>query len=340
MKDNLDLMERNEMNINSKGGTEITSAQIYDGDIPREVLEQFQIVPSRIRELKSDKIRIYHAHDLAMDPEVQKLKDADMRDKFHHMVFSSEWQYQQYRDYLGIPYVSKHSVIEPGIEPNKLDWEMKDQAQRINLVYTSTPQRGLEILIPVFAELAKKDENIHLHVFSSFKIYGWDDADKNYQGIYDQIQAHPQMTYHGYVPHDELQLHLQGCHIHAYPAVWMETSCRAITEAASAGCMCIHPNFGALPYTGGGMHFTYQGDQDRGKHSAIFYNELALAITRWRDSRDSIIGYLKYVKNYTDQRFNVKKIKFEWSQLFGQLLSEYPDARSRDLPSAMFRYRV
>ena len=55
--------ERNELNKNSKGGTERMMEGLYSRIDP-ELMSKFQIIPSRVRELQNDKIRIYWLHDL------------------------------------------------------------------------------------------------------------------------------------------------------------------------------------------------------------------------------------------------------------------------------------
>ena len=92
-------------------------------------------------------------------------------------------------------------------------------------------------------------DNVHLDVFSSFNAYGWAERDEPYQELFDKIEAHPQMTYHGFKPNNIVRNALQKAHIFAYPSIWMETSCIALMEAMSAGLMCVHPNLAALPET-------------------------------------------------------------------------------------------
>ena len=47
LKDNFDLMETNEIsNSNAAGGTELYMRFLYNGNIPRHLLENVQIVPS------------------------------------------------------------------------------------------------------------------------------------------------------------------------------------------------------------------------------------------------------------------------------------------------------
>ena len=52
MMNNYDLLETNEVSAKANGGTELMLRSVYNGTIPRELLEQFQIIPSRPRELK------------------------------------------------------------------------------------------------------------------------------------------------------------------------------------------------------------------------------------------------------------------------------------------------
>ena len=133
------------------------------------MLENFQIICSRERQLEEDKIRIFWCHDLPEDPESAKFRDSNWRDKYHKFVFISNWQYQRYQLMHGLPHNTKSIILESGIEPAPETCVQKPDG-KIHIVYTSTPQRGLEILVPVFEHLAESNPDIHLDVFSSFKI--------------------------------------------------------------------------------------------------------------------------------------------------------------------------
>jgi UDP-glucose:(glucosyl)LPS alpha-1,2-glucosyltransferase len=333
--------EENEISVNANGGTEIAKrklAQIIDP----ELLQDTQIICSRIRELDPSKIRIFWCHDLPEDPESSKLKDKSYRDQFHHFVFISDWQYQQYRTILGFPYSENCTVIESGFEPIESNIDTKFDSDRTVFTYTSTPQRGLGILVPVFDALAQKypDDDIHLEVFSSFKIYGWDDADKQFEPLYDQIRSHPMMTYRGFVDNETLKKFLaEEAHIFAYPCTWVETSCRAMLESMSAGLACVHPNYGALPETSGGLNFMYQGDSDIQRHARIFFNELDQVYSRIKTNRKEMASYLKYVKNYTDHRYNITRIKQQWENLLTNLHEKY-SIEERKLPTPTFSYKT
>ena len=193
-----------------------------------------------MHELEEDKIRILWCHDLAGDPEAEGSLSNKGWSKFHRLVFVSHWQQQQFIEKYGIPR-ERTVVIKNAIDPIEVDLEKKfqefDQHDTINLVYSTTPHRGLAILVPVFENLLKSHDDIHLHVFSSFKIYGWEERDTHFQPLYDRIEDNEHMTYHGSVPNAELRQELTRMHIHAYPSMWLETSCVSLIEAMSAGLM-------------------------------------------------------------------------------------------------------
>jgi UDP-glucose:(glucosyl)LPS alpha-1,2-glucosyltransferase len=326
MTNNHDLLEKNEVNANAFGGTELMLRSIYDGDIPRDLLQNFQIIPSRVRDLIGDKIRVMNVHDLPEDPESARFNDPQFRANFHKFVFVSNWQYSRFQYVLGMPYSDKDIVIENGVAPIEADWEAKLNSDTIRLVYASTPQRGLELLVPVFEKLAETHKNIHLDVYSSFKIYGWEDADANFAPLYDRIKAHPQMTYKGFTDNKTLKEELGKAHILAYPSIWMETGCRVLMESMSAGLTCVHPNYGALSETSGGLTFMYHGDADPNRHASIFAANLNFVIEKYSDleSRARLMDVARGVKQYADARFNLGSIKNKWTALLNDLMGEYP----------------
>jgi len=336
------MFEENEISKNANGGTEIAKRKLA-AIIDPNLLENFQIISSRVRELDFKKIRIFWANDLPEDPESKKFKNQEFKDSFHKFVFISNWQYQRYQLIHGFPYDDKSIILESGIEPafgalSAEDiFEFKDK-EKIRLVYTSTPQRGLEILVPVFEKLCEKIDNIHLDVFSSFKIYGWDETDKQYEPLYDRIRKHPNMTYHGFVPNEQLKDHLNKCHVFAYPCTWIETSCRAMLEAMSAGLVCVHPNYGALPETSGSLNIMYHGDQDMNKHAQVFGNHLAAAISFVKNNEHKHI--VKFNKAFVDSRYSILRIKSQWEVMLKDLLEKYPTEESRQKPKKMFVYRT
>jgi len=326
--------EENEISEKSQGGTEAVKRELAKR-LPAGLTDDFQIICSRVRKIEEDKIRVYWLHDLPEDPETNHLRELNSRNRFHKLSFIGNWQYNRYQLVCGMPYEQSSVVIETPIDP--INFEQKS-FEKIRLVYTSTPQRGLALLVPVFEKLAEKYKNIHLDVFSSFKIYGWEDTDKQFEPLYERIRKHPQMTYHGFVPNDTVREHLKNSHILAYPSIWLECNSRSVVEAMSAGLLCVHPNYGGLSDTSGGLNFMYQGDQDPQKHANIFYHALNNAIQTV--SQEQTQNYLKLVKMYADTRFNWSRIVNNWTDVLLSLKEQYPTVESRRLPQEMFVYQA
>lgn len=334
--------EENEISKNAHGGTEITKRSLAK-NIPEDLQKEFQIIPSRVRELNPDKIRVYWCHDLPEDPECRVLADFNSRNRFHGLSFVSNWQLNDFVTKLRLPMSNAISVIGNPIDPIEFIEKPKD---KINLIYFSTPQRGLEILVPVFEELAKRYDNIHLNVFSSFKIYGWEEADKNFEPLFERIRQHPQMSYHGFSDQSIIKEHLQKSHILAYPSIWKETSCRVLMESMSAGLVCVHPNLAALPETSGGLTTMYQFSEDHAEHANTFAHYLDHAINLVQNEYilgknvDSFNNYLNFTKRYIDNRFNISNIAGQWEYMMKELLEKYPNSDSRKIPGEMFVYNT
>ena len=273
-----DVVE-SELSANSIGGTEMMRQRLLD-NVNRELLEGFAIHFSRPRDIPTDVKNIMYCHDLAGDPENKVLLDGGW-EKFEHLVFVSNWQRDQYIMRFGIPY-SKCSVIPNAIE-TRYDIEDKEKSSTIRFVYHTTPHRGLELVYPIIDALSKEYRNIHLDVYSSFAIYGWPQRDDPYVDLFTKIHNHPNMTYHGSIPNEDVIEALKKSHIFLYPNIWQETSCIALIEAIRCSLLCIHPNYGALPETAANATVMYDYNEDPATHA-----NLAYAITK---------GVLEQIKN-------------------------------------------
>ena len=314
---NFDLMERNEVNKDSKGGTELLQERLYGGDIPRELLEKVQIVFSRARDLDPDKKKIYYCHDLPEDPESSRLSDPMYRKKFDKFVFVSNWQMEKYNEVRGVEY-NRSTVIKNSIVP--IDTTKRTKSDKIRLIYHTTPHRGLQLLVPAFVELCKRHDDITLDVYSSFKIYGWEQRDAQYQELFDICRNHPNIKYHGTVSNDEIREALLSADILAYPSIWKETSCLSLIEAMSAGLLCIHPNLAALSETSMGLTWMYQWNEDANAHAGGFMQVLHQGIEVMRNQREAIEADLKLQKIQVDRVHGWNNKANEWKALLESII--------------------
>lgn len=297
----------------AQGGTELMNKALYER-VDNDLLEQFNIIKSRVRNVSEDKKNILWLHDLWSDPEAQHLKDPQSRARFERLVFVSNWQLGTYNLALGVPY-QESFVLKNAIDPIPMVEKSKDQ---IRLIYHTTPHRGLQILIPVMKKLAEiHGDAIHLDVYSSFEAYGWAERDEPYLDLFKIAEEHPNMTYHGFQPNDVVRKALQESHIYAYPSIWQETSAISVIEAMSAGCEVVCPNLAALPETCANFATMYQFSEDMNFHANVFANNLNQAILRYRD--DDNQTKLKIQKNYADNFYNWEVRAAEWTGLLQAL---------------------
>jgi glycosyltransferase involved in cell wall biosynthesis len=223
---------------------------------------------------------------------------------------------EQYAEKRGVPYADS-VVIKNSIIP--LESSKRKKSDKIRLVYTSTPHRGLQILIPVFLELVKQHPDLELNVYSSFKLYGWEERDAQYEELYEICRNHPNIKYHGTVSNEEVREGLLNADIFAYPSIWKETSCLCLIEAMSAGLLCIHPNLAALPETGMGLTWMYQWNEDIQAHAQSFYAVLAQGIDVMKNQREAIKADLALQKLQVDRVHSWEHKSQEWTALLQSL---------------------
>jgi len=305
----------NESSKNAMGGTELMAHRMIKYLDP-ELLKDFQIIHSRVRELRPDLKKILVCHDLHNDPEVGKLAEPEYRKNFDKIVFVSNWQAQMYNASLGIPY-DEFVVIPNAIEPFE-DVE-KDFSGTIKLIYHTTPHRGLELLVPAFKELSKNFD-IHLDVFSSFKMYGWEQRDQPYEKLFDTIRSLPNATYHGYQPNDVIREKLKETHIFAYPCIWPETSCLAAIEALCAGNLMVHPNLAALPETCEHGTMMYQFNEDPNKHIRQFFVSLHGTLEAIKNQPDIAKTVALNGKRHYNNVYKWDNIASRWNALLRSFL--------------------
>jgi glycosyltransferase involved in cell wall biosynthesis len=308
----------NEFSAKSSGGTEIMAREL-ERRLRPELLDRFQIIPARVRELDLARIRVLWLHNTAVDPEARSaLTDGGWR-RFHRLAFVSHHQMQSFIAAYGIPW-ERCAVLPNAIVPIP---RHAKPPQPIRLIYTSTPQRGLDILHAVFCRLAEKHQDIELEVFSSFKLYGWDDADAQFQPLFDRLKEHPRIRWHGARPNQEVREALQRCHIFAYPSIWEETSGLVLMEAMSAGLLCVHPNYGALYETAAALTMMYQWSADRNAHASLFARRLDEAIVLLKAEPERARRATALQADYANHVFDWDRRAAEWETFLRELALQY-----------------
>jgi glycosyltransferase involved in cell wall biosynthesis len=307
-------VEKNELNAKARGGTELMQERLANS-LPPVLLSRFQIIPSRVREIDPNRIPLLWLHDLPNDPESQHLKDPVLRSRFKKIIAVSDWQMQMYNMVLGVPY-RESVVIKNAITP--IDIKEKEFDGTVRIIYHTTPHRGLELLVPVFEQLAERYDNVILDVFSSFSIYGWSQRDAPYDHLFERCRNHPKINYHGAVSNERIREELRRSHIFGYPSIWPETSCLAAIEAMSAMNLVVAPNYAALSETCAGYANMYQWSEDMNEHANRFYQVLAATVEEYT-KKGPDVNRLALQKNYYDTVYNWNNRAIQWRALLESL---------------------
>mgnify|MGYP001422259333 CR=1 FL=1 len=193
--------------------------------------------------IEKDKINILWMQHFVNQEEVKNLESKDYVNKLDHIVFNSNWNFEKFQYQFKIP-ESKSIVIKNAIENIA---PSKKPTDKINLIYHTTPWRGLVHLLKIFKNLNL--QNVELNICSSTIIYGkkFDSIlGKQYENIFRECKNTKNVNYLGFVENNKIINLLKSMHIYAFPSVWPETSCISAIEAMAAGCEIVSSNLGAL----------------------------------------------------------------------------------------------
>lgn len=228
-------------------------------------------------------------------------------------VYVSHWQHEKFRYVYHIPVDNAH-VIKNAIDP--IEYIPRQKGEKIRLIYTSAPFRGLDILLDSF-ELLNRDD-VELHVYSSTIVYG-SGYDKQhgetYRPLFERAANMRNVVYHGYAPNDEIKKALQRAHIFSYPSMFEETCCLAMIEAGAAGCSIVAQNLGALAETGSEYAKLVPIRITEELIAKEYAKALNMAIDEYWDKEDLLIEQSKFFNNFYswDKKIN------EWNTLLKSL---------------------
>ena len=257
--------------------------------------------------IDSERKNILWLHHFVNMSEVQNIKSKDYFNKIDYFVFNSHWNYEKYRYKFNIP-ESQSVVLSNAIE--EID-NKKKPADKINLIYHTTPWRGLEVLLNVFERLNLK--NVNLNVCSSTIIYGknfFKISDKKYEKIYQRCKDMKNVNYLGYQKHEAIIKLLQETHIFAYPSCWIETSCISAIEAMAAGCQVVTSNLGALYETCSPFARLVHFNQNLNIFEKSYEQELSNSIKHYwsTDNQKKLVNQSQVI----NENYNWKNRSQEW----------------------------
>lgn len=258
---------------------------------------------------------LQHAED---QPAVQYLSNPELINIYDHIVLISQWQKDQYLKTFPIS-PEKITILNNAISPNFVQLFAKNKqilTHKIKppvLAYTSTPFRGLDLLLEFFPYIRKLLPKITLKVFSSMKVYQVRENDESkYTGLYHKCQNTEGVEYIGSVSQKQLAEELKSVSILSYPNTFPETSCLAVMEAMASGCYIITSDLAALGETSANFASLIPVDNDWNRYGELFINKTVAILQQYLNDDRELENHLRKQVNFVNHNYGWEVRTQEW----------------------------
>lgn len=190
-----------------------------------------------------------HAHD---QPAMQMLRDPEIRASWDRIVCVTDLHRKLMTECYGLD-PGRVCVIKNAMSPlfeglfeHPAELRRSKPPEPI-LAFTSTPFRGLDLLLYAFPILRAEFRDLKLHVYSSMSIY--QQQNDPYTPLYQHCRSLPGCLYVGSINQPRLAAELRRAAILAYCNSFAEMACVAVMEAMAAGMYVVTSDLGALSDT-------------------------------------------------------------------------------------------
>ncbi len=266
---------------------------------------------------------IFWTGDAFDQPALNNFGHHSLQENIDRIFCVSEWHRQTFIEAFGVPeqkVIASRNGFNPEFIPPNIERD------RFRSAYTSTPFRGLEILLKMFPELRCSIPGLSLDVFSSMKVYGWtSDQDRAAFGDLYASAAQPGVCLHGSVSQPALAASLAETAFLLYPNTYDETSCIAAIEAQACGVVVITSAKAALKETvvDGITGFCIKGDPKTAEYQYEFIRTVVgLSENRERLLRISAAARARAWKIYT-----WASVAADWTAILTELPGQHINAR-------------
>jgi glycosyltransferase involved in cell wall biosynthesis len=220
--------------------------------------------------------------------------------KIDHIVTLSDWHRDRFERLY--PFAEKRlRIVRNGIAAKSLDGASRypdakrpfsDRKPRA--VYSSSADRGLDVLLDLWPKIRHRVPYAELHVFYGFNVLDAVARLNPQLAAYKQALLQTVATLggedagiflRGRVGQVELAEEMMQARVLAYPTAFLETSCITAMEAQAAGLPIVTSDLGALHETAAGqMLIPWSDDEDEpanrsGQYQDRFVREVAAALT-------------------------------------------------------------
>ncbi|MCF1481365.1 MULTISPECIES: glycosyltransferase family 4 protein [Rhizobium/Agrobacterium group] len=202
-----------------------------------------QVVPNNVP-------MVLYCHHAANQGAVASLRNVDEQAVWDAFVMVSNWQVNEYATAFGID-TRRATVIGNAVSPAFLEHPLQpawfETGAPPVLTYSSTPFRGLEVLLLAFPSIRARVPGAELKVFSGMKIYAPEKQHDPHVYLYEVARNLRGVSYYESVSQKELAEVMRDVAALAYPSTFKETFCITAVEALASGADVLTTRLGALP---------------------------------------------------------------------------------------------
>lgn len=228
-------------------------------------------------------------HDL-ITPNMQSTE------RYEKVLCLSEFHKRYVNAMTGVPFEKVH-VTRNGIDPTRFEGHTPDKI-RGRIVYSSSPDRGLDKAIRVMDKVVQDIPEAELHVF-----YGFSNMEK--MGMHNEVSAlkkmieeRPYVKFVGNVDQERLRDEFMKAEVWLYPTHFQETFCITALEALACSVFPVTRRFGALQDTLAkaekeGMAYLADFPYDTESQGEAYAAEVVKAINerRWENVKINLSDY-------------------------------------------------
>lgn len=176
------------------------------------------------------------------------------RESWDELALCTQWQAKGFCEAFGIE-PGRVTLLGNGVSP-AFEALLADPCNLSRrkpwpsvLCYTSTPFRGLDVLVDAFPRICERVPGAVLKVFSSMAVYGFFSAQDEHVALYERCRRTEGVEYIGSVSQSNLARELAGATCLAYANTFAENYSIAVLEALAAGLIVIASDLGGLRET-------------------------------------------------------------------------------------------
>lgn len=225
-------------------------------------------------------------------------------------------------------FLSQHECVHPdqvivtrnGIDLSRFKKDVVRNPKRA--VYSSSPDRGMEVAVAIWPRVRERVPGAELHVFYGFQT--WEAcADKDQKHLIGKLKQMlvdyetAGVVSHGRVSQEELAEEYLKSGVWTYPTWFSETSCISAMEAHAAGLRMVTSPIAALNETVGPRGSMIHGDWLSIGYQDAFINSVVDAMTK-TDNSDRRLN-MKYAEN----NFSWDGVAADWDGMFDGVMDEF-----------------